>query len=78
MGIEDYIKILKCPDTWFRQAFAQKMVADKILADIIMNKDFLRSLKKTPNLLTFSTLNVTRTCPLSLSVPCHFNNITLR
>ena len=32
------------------------MVADKILADIIMNKDFLRSLKKTPNLLTFSTL----------------------
>ena len=56
MGIEDYIKTLKCPDTWFRQAFAQKMVADKILADIIMNKDFLRSLKKTPNLLTFSTL----------------------
>ena len=57
MGIEDYIKTLKCPDTWFRQAFAQKMVADKILADIIMNKDFLRSLKKTPK----------KTSPITLS-----------
>ena len=53
---EDYIKTLKDPDTWFRQAFAQKMVADKILADVIMNKDFLRSLKNSSNLLKFSTL----------------------
>ena len=53
---EDYIKTLKDPDIWFRQAFDQKMVADKILADVIMNKDFLRSLKKTSNLLKFSTL----------------------
>lgn len=49
---EDYIKTLKDPDTWFRQAFAQKMVAD----DVIMNKDFLRSIKNSSNLLKFSTL----------------------
>jgi hypothetical protein len=45
MDKEKYIETLKNPNAWFRQAFAQKMVADKLLVDVIMNKDFLRSLK---------------------------------
>ena len=43
--VEDYLKTLKNPNTWFRQAFEQKLVADMILADVIMNKDFIRSQK---------------------------------
>ena len=53
---EDYIKTIEDPEMWIRQAFDQKMVAEKILADISMKKAFLRSLKKTSNLLKFSTL----------------------
>ena len=43
--VEVYLKTLKNPNTWFIQAFEQKLVADKILADVIMNKAFIRSQK---------------------------------
>jgi hypothetical protein len=43
--VEDYLETLKNPNAWFRQAFEQKFVADKILADVILNKDFIRSQK---------------------------------
>ena len=54
--VDDYLKTLKDPNTWFRQAFDQKLVADKILADVILNKDFLKSLKEPKNFLKFSAL----------------------
>lgn len=43
--VEDYLETLKNPNAWFRRAFEQKFVADKILADVILNKDFIRSQK---------------------------------
>ena len=45
MDRDEYIEILRNPNTWFRIAFEQKFVADKILADVILNKDFVRSQK---------------------------------
>ena len=54
--VDDYLKTLKDSNTWFRQAFDQKLVADKILADVILNKDFLKSLKEPKNFLKFSAL----------------------
>lgn len=45
MDMEEYIETLKDPNAWFRQTFEQKYVADKILADVILNKDFIRSQK---------------------------------
>jgi truncated hemoglobin YjbI len=53
--VEDYIETLKNPNAWFREAFEQKFVADKILADVIFNKDFLRSLKKK-NMMKYTAL----------------------
>lgn len=41
MDMEEYIETLKNPNAWFRQTFEQKYVADKILADVILNKDFI-------------------------------------
>ena len=43
--VEDYLETLKNPNAWFRRAFEQKFVADKILADVILNRDFIRSQK---------------------------------
>ena len=45
MDNDSYLKILSNSEAWFEQAFAQKMVADKILVDVIMSKDFVVSLK---------------------------------
>ena len=47
---DNYLKILKNPEVWFEHAFAHKIVADKILVDVIMKKDFLLSLRKEQNL----------------------------
>ena len=56
MNKEDFLNRLKDPNAWFEQAFGQKMVADKILVDVLMNKDFLLSLKGMSNLSNYSTL----------------------
>ncbi len=56
MNNDDYLKILKDPEVWFEHAFAQKMVADKLLVDVIMKKDFLLSLRKESNLNKYVTL----------------------
>lgn len=56
MNNENYLNRLKDPDTWFEHAFAQKMVADKLLVDVIMKKDFLLSLKEKSNLNKYTTL----------------------
>ena len=47
MNKETYINTLKNPNSWFDQAFLQKMVADKILNEVIMKKEFLVKLKET-------------------------------
>ena len=47
MDKEAYISTLKNPNSWFDQAFSQKMVADKILNEIIMNREFIVKLKET-------------------------------
>lgn len=54
--IDDYLKTLKDPNTWFRQAFDQKYVADKILADVILNRDFIRRQKAKNDFTKFSSL----------------------
>lgn len=54
--VEDYLETLKNPNAWFRQAFEQKFVADKILADVILKKDFLRSLKEEKNMMKYTVL----------------------
>lgn len=46
MDNDSYLKTLKNADAWFEQAFAQKMVADKILVDVIMSEEFVISLKE--------------------------------
>lgn len=46
MDNDSYLKILRNSEAWFEQAFAQKMVADKILVDIIMSKEFMVPLKE--------------------------------
>ena len=56
MNKEEYIEILKNPNTWFGYAFEQKYVADKILVDIILNKNFVRNLKKKNDFTEFSAL----------------------
>lgn len=38
MTKEDYLKELKNPDSWFKQAFVQKLVADQLKDDIIKIK----------------------------------------
>ena len=47
MNKETYINTLKNPNSWFDQAFLQKMVADKILNEVIMKREFLVKLKET-------------------------------
>lgn len=47
MNKETYINTLKNPKSWFNQAFIQKMVADKILNEVIMKREFLVKLKET-------------------------------
>lgn len=47
MDKETYISKLKNPKSWFDQAFSQKMVADKILNEVIMKREFLLKLKET-------------------------------
>lgn len=42
-----YLSKLKNPDCWFDQAFSQKMVADKIINEVIMKRNFLVKLKET-------------------------------
>ena len=56
MDKEEYIETLKNPNTWFRYAFEQKLVADKILADVILNKDFVSSQKAKNDFTEFSAL----------------------
>lgn len=56
MNNEEYLEILNNPDSWFEQAFAQKMVADKLLVNVIMNKEFLESLSDNHNTSKFTTL----------------------
>lgn len=56
MNKEEYLETLNDPKNWFDQAFAQKMVADKLLVDVIMNKDFLKSLDDDHNMSKFITL----------------------
>lgn len=56
MNNEKYLEILNNPDSWFEQAFAQKMVADKLLVNVIMNKDFLNSLDDDHNMSKFIIL----------------------
>ena len=56
MNNDDYLKRLKDPEVWFEHAFAQKMVADKLLVDVIMKKDFLQSLRKESNLNKYVAL----------------------
>lgn len=56
MNKEEYLETLNNPNNWFDQAFAQKMVADKLLVDVIMNKDFLKSLDDNHNMSKFITL----------------------
>lgn len=46
MDNDSYLKNLRNSEAWFEQAFAQKMVADKILVDVIMSEDFVVSLKE--------------------------------
>lgn len=46
MDNDSYLKILRNSEAWFEQAFAQKMVADKILVDVIMSEDFVVTLKE--------------------------------
>ena len=53
---EDYLDALKNPNAWFRQAFEQKFVADRILADVILNRDFIRSQKAINDFTKFSGL----------------------
>ena len=43
--VEDFLETLKNTNAWFRRAFEQKFVADKILADVILNRDFIRNQK---------------------------------
>ena len=45
MDKQAYISTLKNPNSWFDQAFSQKMVADKILNEVIMKREFLIKLK---------------------------------
>lgn len=56
MNNDDYLIKLKNPEVWFEHAFAQKMVADKLLVDVIMKKDFLLSLRKESNLNKYVAL----------------------
>lgn len=56
MNNDDYLKKLKNPELWFKHAFAQKMVADKLFVDVIMKKDFLLSLRKESNMNKYVTL----------------------
>lgn len=56
MDKEKYIETLKNSTTWFRYAFEQKLVADKILADVILKKDFVSSLKAKNDFTVFSVL----------------------
>lgn len=56
MNNDDFLKMLKNPEVWFEYAFAQKMVADKLLVDVIMKKDFLLSVRKEANLNKYVTL----------------------
>ena len=54
MNNEEYLEILNNPDSWFEQAFAQKMVADKLLVNVIMNKEFLESITDDHNISKFT------------------------
>jgi hypothetical protein len=45
-------------------AFEQKFVANKILADVILNREFVRERRDTGN-------GGTGTCPGVLSIACH-------
>ncbi len=56
MNNEEYLEILNNPDSWFEQAFAQKMVADKLLVNVIMNKEFLESITDDHNISKFTIL----------------------
>ena len=56
MTNDDYIGSLMNPNLWFRQAFSQKMIADKILHRIIMNKDFIQSMRQSQGYLDFAHL----------------------
>lgn len=54
--VDEYLKTLKDPNIWFRMAFEQKFVADKILADVILNRDFIRNQKAKNDFTKFSGL----------------------
>lgn len=54
--VDEYLKMLKDPNTWFGMAFEQKFVADKILADVILNRNFIRNQKAKNNFTKFSGL----------------------
>lgn len=54
--VDEYLKTLKDPNTWFRMAFEQKFVADKILADVILNREFIRNQKAKNDFTKFSGL----------------------
>ena len=54
--VDEYLKTLKDPNTWFRMAFEQKFVADKILADVILNRDYIRNQKAKNDFTKFSGL----------------------
>lgn len=57
MDNDSYLKTLRNSEAWFEQAFAQKMVADKILVDVIMSEDFVVLLKEDESkLMDFVTL----------------------
>jgi hypothetical protein len=54
--VDEYLKTLKDPNTWFRMSFEQKFVADKILADVILNRGFISNQKAKKDFTKFSGL----------------------
>lgn len=56
MNKSEYLKTLKNCDTWFDYARNQKMVADKILYNCAMEKEFFLQLKERKNRIEFNTL----------------------
>ena len=56
MTNDDYINSLMNPNLCFRQAFSQKMIADKILHEIILNKDFLQLMQQSHDFSDFANL----------------------
>lgn len=46
MKKEDYLRTLQNPEAWFKQAFGQKMVADKLLHDVILKREFIINMEK--------------------------------